>query len=234
MAETPHFPDGFAGMAAWVFDLDNTLYPRTSNIWAQIDRLITDYVMAVSGLERGPARALQKALFRDHGTTLAGLMARYGVDPEHYLAAVHRINYTAIAPDPALIAAIAALPGRKLVYTNSVAGHAERVLARLGATGTFEAVFDIRAAGYRPKPAAEALQTLVAAHGLEAEATAMFDDLAKNLEAPHAAGMTTVQVVPAGELPEGAAEAWELEGGAEAAHVHHVTDDLAGFLGRLR
>lgn len=233
MAEPGQSADGFAGVTAWVFDLDNTLYPRTSNLWAQIDRLITDYVMAVSGLERGPARALQKALFRDHGTTLAGLMARYDVDPEHYLTEVHRIDYSALAPDPTLTAAIAALPGRKLVYTNSDATHAGRVLARLGAAAAFDAVFDIRAAGYRPKPAAETLASLVATHSLEAAATAVFDDLAKNLIAPHAAGMTTVHVVPAGEVSDGAAEPWELEGGDAAAHVHHVTDDLAEFLGRL-
>jgi putative hydrolase of the HAD superfamily len=56
----------------------------------------------------------------------------------------------------------------------------------------------------------------------------MFEDLARNLAAPHALGMTTVLVVPDGQR-EVFRETWELEGRGEA-HVDHVTDDLAGFL----
>ena len=56
----------------------------------------------------------------------------------------------------------------------------------------------------------------------------MFEDLARNLEVPHALGMVTVLVVPEGQR-EVFREDWDLEG-RDAAHVDYVTDDLAGFL----
>jgi putative hydrolase of the HAD superfamily len=59
----------------------------------------------------------------------------------------------------------------------------------------------------------------------------MFEDLARNLEAPHALGMTTVLVVPAGTR-DVFREDWELEG-RDDPHVDHVIDDLTGFLGQI-
>jgi putative hydrolase of the HAD superfamily len=56
----------------------------------------------------------------------------------------------------------------------------------------------------------------------------MFEDLARNLEVPHALGMTTVLVVPE-RTREVFREGWELEG-RDASHVDHVTDDLVAFL----
>jgi putative hydrolase of the HAD superfamily len=38
-------PRSFAHVTDWVFDLDNTLYPRECNLFAQIDQLISQYVM---------------------------------------------------------------------------------------------------------------------------------------------------------------------------------------------
>lgn len=223
-------PTPFETIDTWVFDLDNTLYPRSCNLWAQIDRLITLYVMEVTGLAHDDARVLQKGFYRDHGTTMNGLMDRYGIDPEDYLARVHRIDYSPVGADPGLVAAIAALPGRKLIFTNADAGHVSEVLGRLGGGDLFDSVHDIRASAFSPKPLRAAYDLLLAAHGLDPAKTAMFDDLEKNLVVPHEVGMTTVHVVPAGAFAHDAVESWEVSRADEAAHVHFVTDDLAGFL----
>ena len=92
----------FAHVTDWVFDLDNTLYPRGCNLFAQIDLLISDYMVTVTGLPYAEARALQKAYYRDHGTTLHGLMLHHGVDPDHFLRTVHAIDYSGVAAHPAL------------------------------------------------------------------------------------------------------------------------------------
>ena len=42
-------PD-FGHVDTWIFDLDNTLYPATSDLFAQIDAKMTAYVQALSGL----------------------------------------------------------------------------------------------------------------------------------------------------------------------------------------
>jgi len=231
MQSPPSLDAQFAHVTDWVFDLDNTLYPRECNLFAQIDLLISDYTTEVTGLPYAEARALQKAYYRDHGTTLHGLMLHHGVDPDHFLKTVHAIDYSGVPPHPTLVTALAALPGRKFVFTNGDAGHAENVLRQVGASGLFADIFDIRSMKYKPKPLPEAYEVFFAAHGIDAKRAAMFDDLEKNLLVPHDVGMVTVQVVAGEDFSHHQVENWELErtGGP---HVHHVTSDLAGFLAR--
>lgn len=223
-----------AHVTEWVFDLDNTLYPRRCNLFAQIDLLISQYMVSVTQLPFDEARALQKAYYRDYGTTLNGLMQRHQVDPDHFLNTVHAIDYSPVEAHPELLAAIKALPGRKFILTNGDVGHARAVLHRLGhADELFEDIFDIRAMSYRPKPLPEAYAAFLEQHGIDARRAAMFDDLEKNLKVPHEVGMRTVQVVASDDYAHDQVEAWELAQSGEV-HVHHVTADLAGFLTALR
>ena len=102
------------------------------------------------GLDGLSARALQKYYYRKHGTTLHGLMAEGAVDPALFLAFVHDIDRTRLPTNPALGAAIAALPGRKLILTNGSRDHApEGRRAQLGIGEAFEDVFDIVSADLR-------------------------------------------------------------------------------------
>lgn len=222
----------FNHVTDWIFDLDNTLYPRECNLFAQIDTLITHYVMRVTSLEFEAARDLQKAYYRDYGTTLNGLMQTHDVDPDDYLKAVHAIDYMPVLAHPELVAAIANLPGRKFIFTNADAGHAEAVLRRLGASDMFEGIFDIRAARFQPKPLREAYDQFLADHAVDPARAIMFDDLEKNLRIPHETGMATVQVVAREGFSHIQCDAWELGGGTALDHVHHVTDDLVHFLAR--
>lgn len=223
----------FDHVTDWVFDLDNTLYPRTCNLFAQIDKLITHYVMDVTKLPFDEARVLQKTYYREHGTTLRGLMDTHGIDPDHFLSKVHAIDYSPVEAHPGLIEAIRALPGRKFIFTNADTGHAKAVIGRLGGDeGMFDGIFDIRGAAFEPKPLRKPYDALLAAHGIDATRAAMFDDLEKNLLVPHEIGMRTVQVVAGDDWRHEQVESWEL-GRSTAAHVHHTTEDLAGFLGAL-
>ena len=147
---------------------------------------------------------------------------------DDYLAYVHKIDHSPLEPNPAMGAAIAKLPGRKLILTNGSTDHAGAVLERLGIGQHFEAVFDIIAAELEPKPAPQTYQKFLSVHGVDPAKSAMFEDLARNLVVPHQLGMTTVLVVPDG-AKEVVREDWELEG-RDAAYVDHVTDDLTGFL----
>ena len=226
-------PDALAHVETWIFDLDNTLYPRECNLFAQIDMLISEYVVELTQLPFEEARTLQKAYYRDYGTTLNGLMQRHKVDPDHFLSTVHNIDYSPAPAHPDLVEAIGALPGRKFILTNGDVGHARAVLKRLGAPDElFEDIFDIRAMSYRPKPLPEAYDAFLKAHGIDSRRSAMFDDLEKNLVVPHEVGMGTVQVIASETFTHEQVDAWELEqtGGP---HVHHVTADLVGFLTKL-
>ncbi|RDE10042.1 pyrimidine 5'-nucleotidase [Pelagibacterium lacus] len=224
----------FDRITDWIFDLDNTLYPRECNLFAQIDTLITQYVMEVARLDFAAARDLQKLYYRDHGTTLNGLMKSHKVDPEHYLQTVHAIDYGPVNAHPELVQSIALLPGRKFIFTNGSVSHAEAVLARLGAQDLFEGIFDIKAAKYQPKPLEVAYAGFLDAHGVDPGRAIMFDDLEKNLRVPHEIGMTTVQVVAGPDYAHEQCDVWELGRAEGETHVHYVTDNIADFLVRCR
>ncbi|HEY7300908.1 MAG TPA: pyrimidine 5'-nucleotidase [Xanthobacteraceae bacterium] len=219
---------GFAQVETWVFDLDNTLYPHHVNLWQQVDERIRDFIADFLKLTQEQAFWLQKDYYKRYGTSMRGLMTEHGMAPDDFLDFVHRIDHSPLEPNPALGAAIAKLTGRKLIFTNGTRRHVEAVLGRLGLHQHFDGVFDIVAAALEPKPSAQTYDRFLEVHGVDPQAAAIFDDLARNLAVPHALGMTTVLVAP-DHTREVFREAWELEG-RDAPHVDHVTDDLAAFL----
>lgn len=231
-AENPRDLGAFVHVDTWIFDLDNTLYPSHTNLFAEVDQRIGDYVADILSLERDAAHALQKDYYRRYGTTLRGLMIEHGINPDGFLEFVHDIDHSKVVPDPRLSAAIEALPGRRFIMTNGTVAHARAVAERLGVHHHFEDIFDIVAADLVPKPDPASYTRFWERHGIDPTRSAMFEDLSRNLEVPAANGMRTVLVVPEGTR-EVFREAWELEG-QRAPHVEYVTDDLAGFLERLR
>ena len=221
-------PRNFSEVETWVFDLDNTLYPHDRNLWQQIDDRIRAFVSAFLKVTKEEAFRVQKDYYKRYGTTMRGLMAEHGMKPDDFLEFVHQIDHSPLTPNPVLGAAIEQLPGRKLILTNGTRKHAEAVMRRLDIHHHFEDVFDIAAADLDPKPLPQVYDRFLHRHGVEPRKAAMIEDLARNLEVPHALGMTTVLVVPPATR-EVFREGWELAG-RDAPHVDHVTDDLAGFL----
>jgi putative hydrolase of the HAD superfamily len=221
-------PRTFTHVDTWVFDLDNTLYPHHVNLWQQVDKRIGEFVCRWLHVSPEEARRIQKDYYRRFGTTMRGMMSLHGVRADDYLAYVHQIDHSPLEPNPAMGAAIAKLPGRKLILTNGSVDHVDKVLERLGLSDHFDAVFDIIAAELEPKPAHKTYQRFLKLHDVDPAKAAMFEDLARNLAIPHQLGMTTVLVVPDGS-GEVVREDWELEGRDES-HVDYVTDNLTGFL----
>ena len=208
----------FHHVTTWVFDLDNTLYPPRYRLFDQIEVRMTAWVMDALKIGRTEANRLRQLYWDRYGTTLAGLMREHGVDPGPYLAAVHDIDFSVLPADPALAAAIARLPGRRIIYTNACAPYAEKVLAARGLDGLFDAIYGVEHAGFLPKPERAAFEAVFAADRLNPARAAMFEDDARNLRAPHQMGMRTVHVA---EKP------------TPARHIHHYTADLAAFLTQI-
>lgn len=221
-------PRGFGLVENWVFDLDNTLYPHHLNLWQQVDERIRNFVADFLKISKEDAFRLQKDYYKRYGTTMRGLMAEHGMDPDAYLEYVHQIDHSPLTPNPALGDALEKLPGRKLILTNGTRKHAENVMKRLEIDRHFEDVFDIAAADLDPKPLPQVYERFLKRHDVNPQKAAMFEDLARNLEVPHRLGMTTVLVVPEGERVV-LREAWELEG-HDAPHVDHVTENIVGFI----
>jgi putative hydrolase of the HAD superfamily len=213
-----HDPD------VWLFDLDNTLYPARCNLFAQIDVRIGRYISDWLKVTPEEARIVQKQYWKDHGTSMRGMMTLHGVDPKHYLDYVHDIDYSPVPHAPDLEASLARLPGRKLIFTAGDVPHAERVMEKLGIAHHFEAIFDIVAGDYWPKPHRKIYDELVRRHNVDPTRAAFADDIAINLKPAADMGMRTIWI----RTDESVSRAAGLD--LDLDHIHHQTDDLATWL----
>jgi putative hydrolase of the HAD superfamily len=187
-------PSPLASIDCWIFDLDNSLYPASTNLFELIDVRMGEYIAGRLGCGPAEARRIQKGFFRDHGTTLAGLMKEHGVEPSDFLDYVHDIDFARLTADPRVVAALDRLPGRKFVFTNGDETYARRVLDRLGLANAFDAVHDIHAMDYVPKPDPRAYRAMCERHAIVPARALFAEDMARNLVPAKQLGMTTVWV----------------------------------------
>lgn len=209
----------------WVFDLDNTLYPAECALFDQVQQRMGEFIATTFAMDAAAAAEKRKYFFQKHGTTLRGLMVEHGIDPVAFLDYVHDIDLSVVAAMPALAAQLARLPGRKLIYTNGTVAHAERIMRKLGVHHHFEAIFDIVASEYLPKPEIAPYRAMLKALGVEPVGAVMVEDMARNLKPAAELGMTTIWV------PTNAA--WSKPDAGDQAHIHYTAPDLTAFLAAL-
>ncbi|MEE3260583.1 MAG: pyrimidine 5'-nucleotidase [Pseudomonadota bacterium] len=179
---------------SWIFDLDNTLYHPSLNIFEEIDSRMQKFISLRLGIGLKEAWTLQKKYFRKYGATLKGLMKFHQIDPKQFLDYVQKINLEKIKVNPELKSALAELNGAKIVYTNSTKNYANRILKRLGLKKSFDGIFDIMDANYIPKPSYKSYKMLLKNFNLIPEESIMFEDLPQNLVPASKLGMRTVWV----------------------------------------
>jgi putative hydrolase of the HAD superfamily len=205
----------------WVFDLDNTLYPASSGLFPLVQARMNEYISERFGVSLEEAKALRAQYFREHGTTMHGLMAVHRVDPHEFMAFVHDVDLSVVPDNPELVAALNRLSGRKLIYTNGSVPHAENLIRHLGISHCFDDIFDIVASDFSPKPAMAPLRVFVDRFGIRPQGALMVEDMAKNLAPAAEIGMTTAWVKTNVD--------WAAIA-SDADHINYVIDDLAGFL----
>lgn len=218
----------FSETQTWVFDLDNTLYPADSNLFAQIDVKMGEFIAQYLEVSYERARYLQKNYYRQYGTTLAGLMKVHNMEPTAFLEYVHDIDLAPIPEHPELADAINALPGRKYIFTAGSRRHAENVAGKIGVLHLFDDIMDIVDTSFVPKEQAEAYSTFLKRHGVEPKQAAMFEDMPHNLLPAHMLGMTTTLVHSS--YLDHPIQLKIREWDAPPEHIHHMTEDLTGFL----
>jgi putative hydrolase of the HAD superfamily len=178
----------------WVFDLDDTLYPREQGVMSLVQARINAFMMDAVGLPSDEAKVLQKQFLNEHGTTLAGLMANYAIDPEEFLRQVHDVPLDTLEPNPGLDAVLGGLPGRKYVLTNGARFHAARVLERIGITGRFDGIFAIEDMDLTPKPAPSTYRRFIERFAIIPHRAVFFEDTPRNLSPAKALGMSTILI----------------------------------------
>ena len=178
----------------WVFDLDNTLYSPEENIFSQIDKRMTEFIISKFNVNEEEAFNIQKKYFLEYGTTLSGLMKRENIDPDEFLEFVHDINLEILKPNVELSKIIKNLPGDKFIFTNGSKKHAENVLKQLEMSGIFDDIFDIKESNFIPKPNINAYLNFIDKTKIEPDVSIMFEDIGRNLEAAKKLGMKTVLI----------------------------------------
>jgi len=205
---------------AWVFDLDNTLYPAR-DLYDEIGVRMTNYIASKLSLAEADALEIRERYFHDYGATVVGLVRHHGVDARDFLRGVHTADHSVLTADPELRQLIARLPGERIIFTNGGGGHAERVLERLNLTDLFDTVLDIEACGLFPKPQRESYERVIAATGIDPRSSMLIEDTLRNLEPAHEMGFTTALVGPVHPDPL-------------PAYVDHWAPDTKALLRALR
>ena len=178
----------------WIFDLDNTLYSADSGIFQQVHKLMGEFISKNLSMEISEAKKLQSKYYKQHGTTLRGLMDNHGIDPDHFLDEVHRLDYSIVGSNKILNEELHKLEGRKIIYTNANKKHVIDVLDRIDLSNFFDEIFDIKMANYIPKPELKPYEQIINLFNIEPESSAMFDDIAKNLVPAKKVNFTSVWI----------------------------------------
>jgi len=178
----------------WIFDLDNTLYPASVNLFGQINIKMSNYIMKLLNVDQATAEKMRAEYWKKYGTSLAGLMHNYEIDPNDFLKVVHDIDFSMLPKDLDLLDALNNLPGRKLVYTNGTVPYAREVLKYRGLLDVFSEIYGIEDATYVPKPFPEAFETIFSKANIVYNKSAMFEDEVRNLKVPFKLGLKTILI----------------------------------------
>jgi putative hydrolase of the HAD superfamily len=186
-----------AARITWLFDLDNTLHNASASSFPGIDARMTAFIERELQLERDEASALRAHYLRRYGATLLGLVRHHDVDAAHFLHDTHVLpELEATAHGHAHdFAALARLPGRKVVLTNAPRAYAWRVLHALGAAHHFDAVISIEDMAVfgdlRPKPDARMLRVVAARLRVHPSRCVLVEDTLQHQKAAFAVGIRT-------------------------------------------
>ena len=178
---------------AILFDLDNTLYSEKCGIFDLIDRRMNEWLISRLHVPQEEVNEFRHKYFVKYGTTLRGLMLHHNVNPHEFLEFVHDVPVLEfLSLDEELRSTLEQVRSRKVIFTNSDARHANRILDALGIRDLFEKIFDIEAMHFVPKPDPEPYRLVLEYLMLRPSECLLIDDMERNLRPARELGMHTV------------------------------------------
>ena len=179
-----------------LFDLDETLYPRSAKLMETITGRINQYIADKFGVPIEQAGELRRRFRNLYGTALRGMMEEgYPINIDDYFAYVHDIELDGVlTADPQLRMMLMDIPLRRAVLTNSNIEHALRILRHMDIYDCFERVIDIRALSFRNKPDPLAYRLALEMLRVEPHEVIFVEDTPVNTRAARAIGMTTILI----------------------------------------
>ena len=185
-----------------LLDLDGVCYGSHNGyplekVFGLVSKRMTLFIQEKLGLDEKKAKELQTNYFYKYNTSLNGLMLHHNVIGDEFLKYVHDIDISFMKEDKILRNELENLDMEKFIFTNGSAEHAQNILTRLGVYDLFgkEKVFDIKDAGYVPKPEAQTFDLMVKKFGIKPKETIYIEDIAKNLSIGFERGCTTVWLI---------------------------------------
>ena len=185
-----------------LLDLDGVCYGSHNGyplekVFGLVSKRMTLFIQEKLGLDEKKAKELQTNYFYKYNTSLNGLMLHHNVIGDEFLKYVHDIDISFMKEDKIMRNELENLNMEKFIFTNGSAEHAQNILTRLGIYDLFgkEKVFDIKDAGYVPKPEAQTFDLMVKKFGINPEETIYIEDIAKNLSIGFERGCTTVWLI---------------------------------------
>ena len=199
----------------WLFDYDLTLYGAEERyVINSLDHRISKFVQKTVGGDFESAHKIRTDYLERFGTTLAGLMAMNGTDPDEFFDFIHEPEYlTYPKKAPEKLSLLLGLKGPRFVFTNGRHDWSEAGMAHMGIDSAIDGVFDLKQLDWIGKPhdsAYEKMESWLAqklpAMGLAMPADpreiVLLEDSLRNLEPAHRRGWTTVLVNPDVDAPD--------------------------------
>ena len=185
-----------------LLDLDGVCYGKHNNyslekVFGQVSKRMTMFISKRLKINTDKAKELQTNYFYKYNTSLNGLMIHHNIPPEEFLEFVHDIDLSFMKEDKIMRNELEKLNMDKFIFTNGSAAHAENILSHLGIYDLFgrNKIFDIKDAGYIPKPEAKTFDLMVEKFGINPKETIYIEDIAKNLSIGFERGCTTVWLI---------------------------------------
>ena len=199
----------------WLFDYDLTLYGTEERyVINSLDHRISTFVQKTVGGDFESAHKIRTDYLERFGTTLAGLMAMNGTDPDDFFDFIHEPEYlTYPKKAPEKLSLLLGLKGPRFVFTNGRHDWSEAGMAHMGIDSAIDGVFDLKQLDWIGKPhdsAYEKMESWLArklpAMGLSMPADpreiVLLEDSLRNLEPAHRRGWTTILVNPDVDAPD--------------------------------
>ena len=192
----------FKEMKYLLLDLDGVCYGKHNNyslekVFGQVSKRMTMFISERLKIDMEEAKKLQTDYFYKYNTSLNGLMIHHDIPPEEFLKFVHTIDLSFMKEDKIMRSELEKLDMEKFIFTNGSAEHAKNILSHLGVYDLFgrDKIFDIKDAGYVPKPEAKTFDLMVEKFGLNPKETIYIEDIAKNLSIGYERGCATVWLI---------------------------------------
>ena len=222
----------FKQMKYLLLDLDGVCYGKHNNyslekVFGQVSKRMTMFISERLKIDMKEAKKLQTNYFYKYNTSLNGLMIHHDIPPEEFLKYVHTIDLSFMKEDKIMRTELENLDMEKFIFTNGSAEHAKNILTHLGVYDLFgrDKIFDIKDAGYVPKPEAKTFDLMIKKFGLNPKETIYIEDIAKNLSIGYERGCATVWLINDDHFGK-------LD--SDKDYISHKIENLSLFLKKIR